>query len=404
MFCKNCGTKLADDAQFCESCGTAVTRQPGTVPVPTPAPEPAPVYAAAPAPEPVSAPEYAPEPAPGKKSFPKAAIAGIAVAIVAVAAGAFLFLGGSGKSSGSLNHELNFNNSGKFAYDDSRLYFISPYNSGDDETALYSTDYKGVNKKMLVQDDDITSMRIVDGKLYYRTSGDNTYTLSVMNTEGSDNRTILELDESFSDYDVRKGVVYYISDSVLHAYDMDKEEDQVLAEHASEFSIGSSLLFYFYEDVISSYRLKDGTVEELCTSSGVFDLAADGDTLYFGCDTGLSSISARDNWAVNKVISDSFLNGYTIYGDYIYYVHELSDDEVDALIAYLDTDSETTKLMYQIALIGTGSLYRAEKSGGAGEDADSETALLRDLYSYPQGMYFTATLLSDEVEPLEMPE
>lgn len=85
-------------------------------------------------------------------------------------------------------------------------------------------------------------------------------------------------------------------------------------------------------------------------------------------------------------------------------MHELSDDEVDALIAYLDTDSETTKLMYQIALIGTGSLYRAEKSGGAGEDADSETALLRDLCSYPQGMYFTATLLSDEVEPLEVPE
>ena len=50
MFCRTCGAKMADDAQFCEQCGTAVTRQ-GTVQAPNgtttetervPAPEAAP--------------------------------------------------------------------------------------------------------------------------------------------------------------------------------------------------------------------------------------------------------------------------------------------------------------------------------------------------------------------------
>lgn len=43
MFCKNCGTKLEDDAVFCSNCGTKVDSTDAPAPAPTPAPTPTPV-------------------------------------------------------------------------------------------------------------------------------------------------------------------------------------------------------------------------------------------------------------------------------------------------------------------------------------------------------------------------
>ncbi len=62
MFCKECGSKLADGARFCPSCGTPVSET-AAGPMGEPAPEPESVYASESADEPVDAPAAAPEPA-----------------------------------------------------------------------------------------------------------------------------------------------------------------------------------------------------------------------------------------------------------------------------------------------------------------------------------------------------
>ena len=86
MFCKNCGTPLADDAKFCGKCGTATANAAAPVqnaapvvnptvaptyvapqePTYTQAPPAAPVYTQAPP----AAPVYAQAPAPQKEPNP----------------------------------------------------------------------------------------------------------------------------------------------------------------------------------------------------------------------------------------------------------------------------------------------------------------------------------------------
>ena len=44
MFCKNCGTQIADGATACPSCGTPVQQQAAQAPAPTPAPAQQNVY------------------------------------------------------------------------------------------------------------------------------------------------------------------------------------------------------------------------------------------------------------------------------------------------------------------------------------------------------------------------
>lgn len=117
MFCPECGTRNADGAKFCTECGTRL------VTVRPPEPQPS----ATPEPQPSAAPEKVGPPAPGmpplewpdgsvqgpvqdggkgSKGLGTGAVVGIvvgAVALVAVAAAAFLFLGGSPTSGEKLS-------------------------------------------------------------------------------------------------------------------------------------------------------------------------------------------------------------------------------------------------------------------------------------------------------------
>ena len=72
MFCRKCGTPLADDAKFCGKCGTATAN--AAAPVHNPAPTVDPVAVPAPTPTytqaPPAAPVYTPAPAPIKEPNP----------------------------------------------------------------------------------------------------------------------------------------------------------------------------------------------------------------------------------------------------------------------------------------------------------------------------------------------
>ena len=134
MFCKNCGTALDDDALFCEKCGTAMRQAaPVEVPVEEIPTEPA-----------VATAVLAPVEEAQKKSrkLPVKWLALGAALLVALIAAALLLGGSGGAATDEIYHHLNYINSGDFAYDGERLYFISKYYDSDDEPSLYSTDYR----------------------------------------------------------------------------------------------------------------------------------------------------------------------------------------------------------------------------------------------------------------------
>ena len=396
MFCKNCGAQLADDALFCEECGTKSNNVANEEEVNTPKEE----TTAAPE-ETTVIPEETAAPAPKKSKKGLFAVIG-AVVIVAVAVIIALSMAG-GTLQSNFDHQVNFNNGGQFAYDDSRLYFVANYNEDDSDTSLYSTDYKGLNKKLIASNGDIVRIRVIDGKIYYETCYDEgKYAICVMNTDGSGDKTIVNPTDASYEYDVVKNNLYYLDDSKIHVCTTDGENDRVIIENADySFAIDNGMLYYNYDNLIYKFDLKKETATELCKAEDIGDLAVAGDTLYFTSSTGLCSVNLNGDATVTKVIRDEMLRSYVVFGDYIYYNHEMTSDEV-AELAYAAAEGDTDLAYdYLMLLLLTGDIYRADKTGGAGIDCDAEQAYVYTLYTCPENIYCKHTIFDTDIEPVE---
>lgn len=395
MFCRTCGAKMADDAQFCEQCGTAVTRQ-GTVQAAngitteterTPVPEAAPAQGGT---------------RPRKTAGKKLAILGAAGALIIIAAVVCLslFTGGQGGSA-SPYQDANLNNGGFFAYDDSRLYFIADYNESDTKKSLYSTDYSGNQKTLLASATDIIRIRAIDGKLYYQESND-LYSIGEMTTDGKNKRTIVEFEHIAEKYNVANGQLYYLTDSKLHVCSLSGENDRILAENARAFVLYGDSVYYATEDEIYSFDLKNDQKAPLCKASKASDLViADKDLYYMVADDGLYRVPLKGDGTSTQIIQDSSIARYTFYGNDIYYIQEIGDDAREALAAYMSS-SDDDAYLYEIALIGCGSIYQSSNSGGRGSAVDSDQAFVFSLFTSPDGLYCKTSAFSDSIEKVQL--
>lgn len=386
---------MADDAQFCEQCGTAVTRQ-GTVQAAngitteterTPVPEAAPAQGGT---------------RPRKTAGKKLAILGAAGALIIIAAVVCLslFTGGQGGSA-SPYQDANLNNGGFFAYDDSRLYFIADYNESDTKKSLYSTDYSGNQKTLLASATDIIRIRAIDGKLYYQESND-LYSIGEMTTDGKNKRTIVEFEHIAEKYNVANGQLYYLTDSKLHVCSLSGENDRILAENARAFVLYGDSVYYATEDEIYSFDLKNDQKAPLCKASKASDLViADKDLYYMVADDGLYRVPLKGDGTSTQIIQDSSIARYTFYGNDIYYIQEIGDDAREALAAYMSS-SDDDAYLYEIALIGCGSIYQTSNSGGRGSAVDSDQAFVFSLFTSPDGLYCKTSAFSDSIEKVQL--
>lgn len=402
MFCKNCGNKLYQDAKFCEYCGTLINHIEPKVD-----------------PQDVSVTNSFPSPQSNrlenvrthnrsvqkKKKRQQQRIIGIVALMLVITIGLlFSCIIGIGpiNTSSNIFHQINYNNGAQFAYDNNRLYIIGLYNTDDKETSLYSIDYNGVNKKMISNDSNINSIRLVNGRIYYKSNCDNKYSIGVMNTDGSGNTTIITSGESLGRYDIYKNKLYYMQNSDIHTCSITGENDETIIASIKTFTLCNGFIYYINkDDVISSYCIKNYKTKELCKIPGAKSLSINKDTLYVVDDNGLSSIHIKGSENNTRIVQDDSLSNYVFYNNQIYYNHQMTENDIKELAEYL-SDSYSDSIVYMIGLFGVGRLYRSNFNKGIGEYVDSDQPFIYSLYTYPKGLYCQVSLWSNQIVPIQL--
>jgi len=397
MFCKNCGSKVADDALFCEQCGTAIKKAEDTAIIPKE--KEATDTTVEKTTEVSLVRQFAAymRKVPMKVLIPVAgaAVIGIIALIIILAVG-----GNGGVDPDLFYHQMNYNNGAKFAYDSERLYYISLYD--DSATALFSTDYNGVNKCMLYEFEGIVDIRIAEDKIYFREWVDNeNCRIGVMNKDGSELRFVVNTNESIDKFDVRDGNIYYnlsVSDD-LYVCTTEGKENRKLLEGCIEFTVGSGAIYYSTdEDVIKVYDIKKETITELCKAVGGKRLALNGDILYFTCETGLKYVKVRTG-EVTTVIKDSEISVYLFHNDdYLYYGKRYTDDEISQFAEYM-ASADGNATYYEMILFMTSELHRANQDGSDAQAVDdSNIRIFYSIYTSPKDMYYEFSFFTNYVD------
>ena len=398
MFCKNCGTKLDDDAVFCDKCGTAIKKDISTNE--TAAVDALNSEGLTKNNTIVDNPTLTTTKSGHKKLIILFATIAVVVAVVVVAVLSMI----SGTSNGSTSDpraESNFNNGAQFAYDDKTLYFIGLFDDDDSDTCVYSTSYTGTNRVLISDNSDISKIRIANGKILYEIYGDDTYTIGIMDKDGANNAVIIELDRGSDDYlndfDATSTEVYYLYNDELRTCSMDGADDTMLLEGVKDFVIVGKTLYYASEKSIFSYDIKTTRSTEICNSEAS-NLVFDDGKIYFKNNNGIYSVATTGDEGAQKIVKDNAVGNFVLDGDKIFYIQKLDTDDMIELAKIIDEDDYVT---YAVAMIGAGQIECVSKLGGNPETVDSDQLLSVALFAYPNGMYSKLSIFANSLSRIE---
>lgn len=396
MFCKNCGSKLDDDAVFCEKCGTAIKRTASLDSAKD-------SIAQESSSNNQISNESANENPTATVAKPKSRriIALVAALAVIVFVAIFFALNKSTFGVSDPRVESNFNNGGKLAFDDKALYFIGLYDENDSETCVYSTSYTGTNKSLVSSNPNISRIRIANGKILYATYEDDTYKIGLMGKDGSDDNILVELtndsDNYLNDFSASDTTLYYLYNDELRMRPMNDGEDSLLLDNVEDFILAGDTIYYATESSIFSYDIKKAESVEIC-SSKAYNLVLCDEKIYFKNDNGIYRVSLTGKESAELIVKDSKVGNFVIDGDNIYYLQTLETDEITELAKYFDEDEYFS---YALVMIGSGQIKRVPKAGGPAELVDSNQPLSTALFVYPDGMYSRTSIFSDTLSLVE---
>lgn len=425
MFCKYCGAFLDDDAVFCEKCGKPVVGRPleaviqkneeGTGPQDSHNNENSEVkaltnlYGDDHSDGIVKETEIAADQksdaageneAVGKMAAVDKKKKGLpAVGIIALVLIAVIGLAGLSRHSGSTGTrskapdvmaQNNFENGGIFAYDDTRHYFIGPYEKKDQESVLYSTDREGNDRKKLSSEKEYDKIKVTGEQLLVSIcdSDADRYELQMMNKDGSDVKTIVKSSSRLEGFDRSGKIIFYLADNKIHSCSIDGENDEVIVEGALSFICAGDVLYYTTDTSANSYdfekkedtTLVDGTVSYLCYEN---------EKLYYVKNDAVYEMNLKGN-EEKKLADVDTVTSLLVLDDMILALHMLSYEEIGELLKKADMED------YIIEAIGTGYLVQIPKEGGSAFEAKNAYGGVA-LFGCPEDMYCRVSFFSNDM-------
>lgn len=393
MFCKCCGTRLDDDAVFCERCGTSVKR--GAISNENLVVE---ISDQEDSTAGITANNNRPSitTLSGKKIILSATVF-VIIVVIAIAAMSKMRVDGY-----DVRAQCNANNGGRFAFDDKALYFVGHYNEGDGETCVYSTSYGGGDKTIVSRDPDIYQIRIQNGKILYKSSSDDAYVVGMMDKDGSNDRVMVELpkslDESVGEFDATSTDLYYLYGDELRKCPIAGGEESVLFDGVEAFVLAGDTLYYSTENALFSYNTKKEELTEISAIGGTsLVLSDDRNEIYLkGYNTIYKvPVNGKDPF---EIITEetTFIGDFIIKGNDIYYIQTVDVGEMIDLAMSVGGDDYVDVLT---AVLGMGQIKQVPLGGGITQGIDSKYGFVTDLYVSSEGIYSRWSGYA-EVEPL----
>ena len=392
MFCKYCGALLDDDAVFCEKCGKPVAgRKMETVMQKREdtADDQGLQRKDNDENEAVDKTETLKK---KRNRFPAAGI--IALILIAVIGLAVLSRRSGGMGPGGKAPDVmaqnNFHNGGIYAYDDTRQFFIGPFEKEDKENVLYSTDREGNDRKILSSEEEYDKIRVTGDQLLVSVCDLDTdrYELQIMNKDGSDCKTILKSSSRLNAFDRSGEKLIYLTDEKIHLCSLEGEDDQVIAEGASEFICIGDVLYCTAENEVYSYDLEktkketviNGTVSYLCYENG---------KLFYKKDGAVYEMDLKDN-KEKKLADADEASSLLILDDTILAIHTLSYDELKEFFG----SSVKDEVIFNA--IGAGYLVKIPKDGGDIIEEKNAYGGVR-LFGCPDDIFCQVSLFSNNL-------
>lgn len=335
--------------------------------------------------------------APGRKKpvilFPILAVVVVIAAILVIV----LMSKGDRKTPSDPRVECNFNNGGKFAFDDDTLFFVGEYDDNADDTSVFATSYSGTRKTLLTNDSDIIKIRVVGEQVLFQSADKSMYTIGIMNKDGTDEKTIINKkngeDDSLNDFDAAGGVLYYVYNQELRSCSTSGTNDTLILEGVNEFVLDGKTLYCALDASIIAYDIRKNTSTEIYGSEGKNLVYADG-KIYFSNDSGIYSVVATGGQAAERIIKEESIGNYTITGDDLYYIKMYDPDYLAeiAVGAANDLDIEVNMdnaefLSLAYMVFNTGEINHISLEGGTSEIVESEEGFKYALFAYPAGLY-----------------
>ena len=305
--------------------------------------------------------------------------------------------------------ECNFNDWGYFAYDDEKLYYLEYNDEGSGwGLKLDSYDYHGENRTLVLDNNDLLKFRIVGEDILFLEATDETLTYGLVAKDGSNQRTILQLDNNDYDYDkfnIIDDQFYYVYNDALYCCTLTGENNHLVLDDVYTFTSDGEQIYYAADSngKIFVYQPAENVVAEVYdTENYVLTMVYDQGSLYYYDGYSVNELSLTEPSVPQKISLEEECISFNITEDAIYYVQKLPEMEAAGYLdGLMEWDDIFDYYVLEEAVDYLGTVWKVSKNGGTPVQVSED--YVSKLYCSPAGLYYYDTVFG-QVFPLEMLE
>lgn len=303
---------------------------------------------------------------------------------------------------------MNANNGGLLSCDENQIVYLGGYGPYHNAIVSSSFDMKEMRLVFPDGDDDIYTLFLDDGVVYYtRLLDDLSEAIYCVNIDGSNEREILRTEDMVRLLTVYDHTPYYLRDGNICRFSNGAEEVLTSGIWCRSYCKQGDVLYYAADRVIGKLILSTGLQEEIAEVPAAGSLIVYNDYLYFNKHTDEALYRINLNSGRMDMLAGESVAQYIINADKIYFIDRLNplymrsvynthkdeynDRAIDDPFSYFtDEDYYLEGLVFQMDLDGSNLKLM---------ETDSLFSCL--LFAASDHMYATKNYM-DVIEPLRM--